>query len=299
MVAMAAGESVADLLGHLDRVSEAGRRAAANVRPSHGPRIPHTEDMFRPSWRPPPAKEDVKRLISDSSRSFARFGKQAGSDFERPCSKRLKPKILDQWTQERKDIPDRTFAKCSSTIRYSAQSEPFPEPHDGLCHGLHQEWLRNHQTARDKHIHAVYHALERVKKAEERLESHEFKRQLARDLLSRPNALVLPEFGSKARSSLGKAKHAIAASRAFSLAANIDRLAVEEAQDKAMVEKAKSAPELRPRPPTPEGQVKHLQRWAGPDHTPKCFRESTPWREHDEAKDLRKRSASRLSGTHA
>jgi len=287
--------SLQDLFGDLDRTAEAGRRAAADVRPDRGLRTGHGQDGLGPPRRPQPLKEDVQRLTKATcTRSFNRFGKQAGTDFEPPCSKRLKPKVLDPWTEERKSCPERTFAKLSSAIRLQATPEPFPEPHAGLCHRRHQEWLGQHAAARDKHIHATFHALERVKKAEEQLESHEFKRQLARDMLSRSSAVALPEFGENAMNSLSKARKTIAVTRTFNLLAGADRLAREEEADKALLARGKSSPELALRPPTPQGKVKHLRNWAGPDHPPKCFRESTPWREHDEERALRKLAEPRM-----
>lgn len=248
------------------------------------------EDGLGPAWRPPPtkSKEDVKRLLqADRSRNFARFSKQVGSDFEVACSKRLKPQLLDAWTEERKSTPSRTFAKSWSTIKYSATSEPFMEPHPGLCSKRYQEWLRTHEVARDKHIHDTYHALERVKRAEEQYKNHEFKRQLTRDMLSRHQSLQVPELGDNIKSSLQKARKTIAAGRNFGLMAGVDRLLQEEDADKANLEKAKSAPQLALRPPTPKGQVKHLRNWAGPDHPSRSLRESTPWREHDEERALK------------
>jgi len=286
------GGSLQDLFRDLDSAAEARRRV--DVRPDLGPRIMHAEDEFRPVWRPPPAKEDVKRLLeADRTRNFDRFGKKAGTDFEPPCSKRLRPKVLDPWTEDRKDTPARTFAKAYSTIKFQAQSEPFPEPHDGLCHKRTQEWLRQHAMARDKHIHSVYHALQRVQKAEEQLESHEFRRQLARDMLSRSGALVKPNIRANSVIALSKVKAAVAGSRRFHLMAGVDNLQQEEEADKARLEQAKSSPELLLRPPTPKTRAKHLSNWAGPDHPSKCFRESTPWREHDENRALRRLAMSR------
>jgi len=282
--------TIRDLLGDLDRAGEAGRKAAANVRPDHGSRLTATEDAPVAAWRPPPSKDkdDVRRLmLEDRARNFARFGKQAGSDFEPPCSKRLKPAVLDPWTEERKSMPHRSYSKSYSTIKYHAHSKPFVEPHAGLCQKRFQEWLRQHEKDRDKHAYPVYHALERVKKAEEQFKNHEFKRQLTRDMLSRPTALMLPEFSSAAKTKLAKAKMAISVGRNFGLAAGFDRLVQEEERDRALVEKAKSAPQLALRPPTPKGSVKHLRNWAGPDHPVRSLRESTPWRENDEDRALK------------
>jgi len=296
MAAAAAGGMLQDLFDDLDRSSAAGRRASADVRPDRGPRITHAEDEVGPGWRPPPANDDVKRLMqAESRRDFVRFGKQAGTDFEPPCTKRMKPALLSMWAEERKGVPDRSFAKTFSTIKFSA--EPLPEPHAGLCNKRHQEWLAKHAKARDKHTHPVYYALERVKKGEERLASHEFKRQLTRDMLSRPAALTLPDLQGNAKKGLGRAKTAIATSRFFKQAVGVDILAQEETADEALLARMKSAPALALRPPTPQGRAKHLRNWAGPDRTVKCFRESTPWREHDEERALRTRRVSQNART--
>jgi len=287
----ACARTLQDLLGDLDRAAEAGRKAATDVRPDHGPRImTAAEEGLRAAWRPPPSrnKEDVKReMQADRARNFARFGKQAGSDFEPACSKRLKPQVLDPWTEERKDVPDRTFAKSYSTIQFHAHSEPLPEPHSSLCSKHYQEVLRQHQRERDKHINPVYHALQRVKKVEEQLQNHEYKRQLTRDMVSRSAALALPTYSNNVKSTLAKARRAIATGRQFGLAVGVDRLAQEEDRDKARLEKAKSAPALALHPQTPQGAAKHLRNWTGPDHPARCLRESTPWREHDEGRALK------------
>jgi len=286
--AVTSGETLCDITGQLERAAEAGRRAS-ELRPTRGPRIPHTEDEFRPTWKQPPAKEDVRRVLAaDRARHFARFGKHAGGDFSTP--KRLAPVILDPWTQDRLISPDRRFAKSASTIRYHAHSEPFGQPHDSLCHGLHQEWLRKHYVARDRHVHSVYHALQAVDRAAEKLESHTQKRQLARDLLTRQSSMDLPQFSDGVKKSLNKVRKAVASSRAFHKAANIDRLAEDESNDQAKLEHAKSAPALCLRPPTPEGRASHLRRWAGPEHSLKYLRESTPWREQDEGRALAARA---------
>lgn len=258
-------------MDHLSRASQAGKQAAADIRPTHGLRIPRAEYEFRPIWQPPPSKEEFRRLVKERNRqSFVCFGKKEGTYFEDPRAKRMVPKVLDTWTQGRIDTPDRTFAKSPSTIRYRAHSEPFPEPHDGLCHEFHQEWLSRHRLERDQRIHPVYHALERVRRAQEQLDSHAQKRQLARDLLSRREAMDLPEFSSNVKRGLAKVKIAVASTRAFRLAKNTDVADMEE-RDRVLLERAKSAPALALNPPKLECTVKHGRQWACQDQ---CCRSS-------------------------
>merc|ERR1712139_299752 len=53
--------------------------------------------------------------------------------------------------------------------------------------------------------------------------------------------------------------------------------------------RTKSEPALWLRPPTPEGEVKHLHKWLGPDRTLCHFSESTPWERVAENNELVRR----------
>lgn len=278
------GDSLEGLLGHLERSSAAARLAEASLRAPVGPRIPHMQDRWVPEWRPPPDKDEVKKHITgDCTKTFVRFTKNVGTEFEAPGY--MKPKHLDTWTAKRVVMPDRSFAKLRSQINYRAQSEAIPEPLDGLCNEMHQRWLRRHYAQRDRHVHEVYHALERVHRAEDSLNEIRRKRELTRDLLSR-KSVSMPNLGEKAVSSLARVRQAVQTVRNFRTTQAVDPLAEEESKAKAKLAHAKSASCLLFRPPTPDGQVKHLRSWAGPDKPLRYLRESTPWREQDEVREL-------------
>lgn len=54
-----------------------------------------------------------------------------------------------------------------------------------------------------------------------------------------------------------------------------------------------AAPALQLRLNTPPTQVRHLRAWAGSDRVNSCLRESTPWREQDAQRELKKLAATR------
>lgn len=292
---MAGGESLETLLAQCDAAKAAGREAGA-IRPDKGPRIARIEDVHNPTFRPPPKKEDVKRLIaSDISRHFVGFTRSAGGEMGAIPSY-MKPKFLSPWTVERMNQPERTY-KCPRGVappRFRSQPELFPEPRDSLCHPMHRRWLKEHKKARDKHVNPIYHALKQVEKSQEQLEAHRERRELTRELLT-SDARAPPVMSDGAKATLKKVKHAVAISRAFHKAARIDVLALEEQKDKDRLEKAKSSPVLRLRAPTPENQARHLRRWAGTDGALRSLRESTPWRTQDEDREVKARQTKRLT----
>merc|ERR1712232_1296836 len=131
-------------------------------------------------------------------------------------------------------------------------------------HPMHREWLQQHKTTCDKHIHEVYHALKRVELCEEKEKEIQRQREKTRDMIGRPPLvqLDLPESG---KAGLRKAQMAVKVARAFNETQGIDLLRDEESRHKDATVRAKSAPCLALKPPTPKNRPRHLRNWAGTD----------------------------------
>lgn len=275
-----------DLLGQMDRTVRELRRSETELRPTKGPRIPHSEDLWVPTWKPPPAKEDVKALVSGGNytKTFVRFVKNAGSEFHASPGY-LKPNVLSVITASRVNVPDRTFAKLPSTIYFHAQSEPISEPTDDMCGEAHRKWLDKHYKQRDHHIHEVYHALEHVDRMKRRVESHARKREFTTDLLTKGGAEGT-HTSDKTKSAFQKMQHAVKSARVFRSSTTIDPLAEAERKDKAKYELAKSAPCLRLSEPVPDYYVRHIRPWKDAERPLRCLQTSTPWLTADESREL-------------
>lgn len=245
------------------------------------------------SFRPRPSKEEVRaKMNREAARNFKNHSKNVGGEFR--AEPRLKPKVLDSWTQARLVQPDRTIEKAPSGPRFRAQLEEFPATSDEMCTEMHQAWLKKHKILRDRQIHAEYHALTRIEKAKVACEETAQKKALARDLISRDH-LDMPKMSAKNKAALAKVKMAVSCSRLFNRSVGIDKLEEGEAKCRAELEKARSASVLHARPRTPEHRPRHLEPWGGPDTVPRSFMEGKSWREKDDDREL---SLRRMCGTH-
>jgi len=262
------------------RITDLGRAASDGSLPS----LPKSEDTFRPKFRPPPSRDEVKQLLlNDTSRGYRSCGRIQGEIFS--ASERLRPKVLSPRTIARLNVPDRTFAKSRSQISFHAQPEVMPGLTDDSCTEMHRDWLKAHRTRRDREMHPEFHALNRIDKAAAAVEDIAKMKAVARDIISRDHAWK-PSFSSGALQSLAKVKKAVKGARAFNKAGGIDLLAMEEERMQEEVRRAKAAPCLNVRPPAPQGRVTHAQGWAGPDRNIRYLRESTPWRQQDDTRNL-------------
>jgi hypothetical protein len=278
------------LFALLDATSAAGKEADA-IRKDRDPRIPKLEHYVSYEWRPPPSHDEVLKMVSgDCCRRFNRTTRHNGDIFRKENILKHK-KELHFWEQHQitNAVPERSIKnpwKNPGLIRYHAQSDPLPEPHEGQLHQQHREWLQTHHVQRDKHLYPVYHALKRVERAEQKAKEVQAQRETARDLMTR-KALVNPEFSEGVKEKLGKAKLAIRSTRAFNKLQGIDAVAEEEAKHKDLLLRAKSAPALELKVSTPRHRARHLRTWTGPDRrqlwaqtdlglkhtTPGCFQE--------------------------
>merc|ERR1719240_1167353 len=125
--------------------------------------------------------------------------------------------------------------------------------------------------------------MNRLEKAQAIKKEHDKRRQDTRDMMSRKN-MVQKNISPRAQQNLNKLRALVKVSHAFhaNIGIQVDTVAAEEVADRVRVERAKSAPALQIRPPQPDGEVTHLNKWLGPDHPLRSLRESTPWREQDE-----------------
>lgn len=286
-----------ELLSHLDNVAAAGREANA-IRRDTGPRIPRAQDMEGPGWHPPPSREVVRQSITGQcSRRFNRTVKAAGEPFTKSSDIGfLKPKVLRQWVAERAVQPNRSFDNPNHKVppRFRSQPEALPEPHEMQLHPMHRTWLKQHKKEYDGHVYEVYHALKRVDRAERKDQEIQRQREMTRDMIDRP-LLVDIKLPAKAKAGLQKAKLAVQMTRAFNQSVGIDLLGEEEALHRDATLRAKSAPCLALKVPTPRHRPRHLRNWAGPDRrfkwtqTDRCLRHTTPWIAQDEEHEIKTR----------
>lgn len=283
------------LLSHLDTVTLAGREATA-LRQVKGPRIPRQIDLEPPGWQPPPSREDVrKKITGQCSRRFNRTVKAAGEPFTKTFDIGfLRPKVLNEWVADRTMQPSRNKSDLNHKAppRFDIQSRKFEEPNDMQLHPMHREWLQQHRTTRDKHIHEVYYALKKVDACEEKAKEIQRQREKTRDMIGRPPLvkLDLPESG---KAVLRKAQMAVKVARAFNETQGIDNLRDEEARHQEATVRAQSAPCLALKPASPKNRVRHLRNWTGPDRrfkwtqTDRCLRHTTPWMAQEEEHELK------------
>lgn len=290
-----------DMLGHLSSLSATLKAVEADPRPEIGPRIPIAQDRWQPVWKPPPDKRNIAKSKGQTVQpEFVRFVKTAGDMFHVDPGF-VRGKILETRVINRLGVPDRTFAHLPAQIRYHAQPEPMPAPTDDMCTGLHQKWLQKHHKARDKYVYEVYHALNKVDKAQSIIDEERRRRELAREAVT-SGALELSKMSEAARRGILKLKRAVKSSRAFRDSAKdaavargdkkqahaLDIHKQQTEKNQAYLEKCKSAPCLHLRPPTPYGQVKHLRAWAAPNRSLRLLKETTPLRERDDLRELQR-----------
>mmetsp|Transcript_85238 Transcript_85238/g.275086 ORF Transcript_85238/g.275086 Transcript_85238/m.275086 type:complete len:318 (-) Transcript_85238:97-1050(-) len=262
----------------LSDLGRAGAVAGEGLLPKH-------EDQFRPAFKPKPSKEEVKQLLkNDATRNYKNCVRPQGDVFGTPD--RMRPeKMHDTWTLSRMNVPDRTFKKDWSLIKYHSHPELMPEPNMSSMTQMHRQWLKSQGTRRDKELHDEYHALQAIDRAKVKVEDISQKKAIARDIMSREHA-VKPNFSGREKLALGKVKAAVAVTRMFNKMGGIDRLAEEEERARQALTKAKSVPCLRVRPLTPEGRATHHQAWGPTDPNARHLRESTPWRQADDSRSL-------------
>lgn len=251
---MVADDSLKGLLNQLDSVAAAARREAV-PRQISGPRVPHLEDQFLSggAWQPPPSKKDIKEEAARAKSSyrppFCQYNNTAGDAFA--SNGRLKPCILGVWAQQRVVQPDKVFTtpKGFKGYRGHHQSEPISEPHDGMCSTQHRTWLQSHYAQRDKHLFPAYHALGKLDELQK----------------SVPNIETLIKRAPPCEAEILVRKH--------------QKL-------KEQIVKVKSEPALRVRVPTPDGEFRHVRRWAGNDMSGTWLQKSTYGRDQDENRQI-------------
>eukprot|EP00933_Yihiella_yeosuensis_P025279 TRINITY_DN19631_c0_g4_i1.p1 TRINITY_DN19631_c0_g4~~TRINITY_DN19631_c0_g4_i1.p1 ORF type:complete len:341 (-),score=45.33 TRINITY_DN19631_c0_g4_i1:86-1108(-) len=292
--------SLDDLIGHLESTHSLVKAIEADPRPQIGPRIPLTEHRWKPAWKPPPDKRNIKKQPGDVVQPpWVRFVRNAGEDFHpRDKMPYLRAQIIDGRTAQRVNMPERTYSHLPSQIRYHAQSEPIPEPTDDMCHEIHRKWLQKHYKERDRHIYEVYHSLNRVDKAKQEVEEHQRRKEMAREMLGRVHDRS--KMSEACKRGIDKVKRAIASTRAFRMVAKdsaikkgdkekalqFDYTQQEDNKKLAKLERARSHPCLRIRPPSPKGEVAHIRAWGNANVSLRSFKESTPWRENDMTREL-------------
>ncbi|CAJ1359913.1 unnamed protein product [Effrenium voratum] len=200
--AKAGEESLEDLLGFLERQRSEKLAEEADPRPQKGPRIPKLKDRWRPQWSPPLDKRNLTKESGEEVQpAWLRVCRSAGEAFHANPGY-LKPKQLEPRVTERLTMPDRSFAHLPSQIKFS-HDEPLPAPTDALCGEMHRRWLQKHGKARDRHLHEVYYALNRVDKAQEILDADARRMEIARDMISQ-GPIDRPHLSKAARSGIKK-----------------------------------------------------------------------------------------------
>mmetsp|Transcript_110559 Transcript_110559/g.195810 ORF Transcript_110559/g.195810 Transcript_110559/m.195810 type:complete len:302 (-) Transcript_110559:117-1022(-) len=281
-----ADSSMADLLGQLDRTAA---KKAPVLRPDTAPGLLKLEHVLDSEWRPPPSKGAVKQHVNACAvRNFNQFLKTTvGDEFGKYPNWR--PQVPEYWESVRTVMPQRSVRPPPHTAppRYRSQPEFFPEGKDEQCHPIHRQWLRKHQKERENHVYPVVAALQRVDRAKDIERVHAMRREIARDLMTRP-ALVQPKFSAETKAKIDRTKMKLRTARALKGDAAISAMKEEEKEDKARIEKAKSSPALYLKVPTPRSRARHIHRWTGPDRTIKALlKESTPWRDEGEMRELK------------
>lgn len=261
-------------------------------------RLPHMDDMAGPGWQAPPDKNELKKSVDKSSlRRFNKYSQCIGTELH-PQIGKLKPKVLNQWTQERAMMPSRNFEypKHHPGFRFNAQSESIQEPTDDMLHPQHGAWLAQHKVKRDKDWFPIYYAMDDLDKANAIKAGHDERKLIARDLLSR-RQINPPQFSARVSATIKKIKMAVKVSHAFHANAGVKNssLAEEEKEDKARIIRCETTPALHLRPPSPEGRPKHMNPMKGTDRTGRHLRTTTPGPIQDEARAVKNRMRATFS----
>lgn len=286
-------DSMDGLLAQLDATSARGFKENA-IRSSSGPRIPYLHEVTNLAWRPPPKMDDLREKNNASPTRFKQYVKNAGSAFAEPAYP--KPKLLNMWVAERAVQPDRTHetnhSKSIAPPRSDFQSRPLPEPTDEILGDQHRDWLQLHYKEHEAKAYPIAHALNKVHKAKTTYEAHAAMREMTRDMVTRQpkDQAMAPKLGLNAKRGLAKAMVQVKIGRNFKgiMGKELDPLKEEEAKDKKILIKARSAPALRFYESVPAARPEHLRRFAYTTQALRRLRESTPWQHYDETLDLKK-----------
>lgn len=259
--------------------------------------MPKLEHMISYEWRPPPSREDIRKVTSkDCTRRFKTAQKQAGDLFRKEGILRH-PIEFNQWETHRicNAVPERSIGNPKGRpglFRYHAQSDDLPPPTDEMLHPQHGSWLKEHYVQRDKHLYPVFHAKLRVGKAEEKAARTQTQRELTRDLTTRPQ-LMSPHLSDGVKCKLAKAKLAVTTTRHLNKLVGHDAVAeAEELAKQALLRRIRSEPALELKPATPRHRAKHLRSWKGPDRrfawtqTDHCLKHTTPGLQQEEEHEL-------------
>lgn len=291
-VATARPSGMEDLFKQLDAAGDARRIASAGrMTQVRGGGMPKSIDTWLADykWKPKPSHSEVKDMMGSSFRSgFITYNKHIGDDVGERFTP-WKPEILDGWaavkaTQSR----DAKRPKGTAPARFPIHSNPLPEPPDSLCVKGHQEWLEKHAVEADRKIYSVYYARKNMDRAMAKAEERNVQRAIARDMLTR-GQLDMPDFSEGVKQSLAKVKRVVHAVGAFAEGSDFkaQQEANEKRQEEEMIQRAKSAPALQLRPPTPQGRVKHVVDWRSNNRHLRHLRSSTPWVEDDGMRELK------------
>mmetsp|Transcript_31440 Transcript_31440/g.57044 ORF Transcript_31440/g.57044 Transcript_31440/m.57044 type:complete len:184 (-) Transcript_31440:32-583(-) len=152
-----------------------------------------------------------------------RFGGRGIAQFSVPGI--LKPRDLDVLSAQRVFQPDRNFKRERPVLPCRGSGDVFGNPDDKLCSRQHREWLNQHYAQRKLHLNPLVCAARRRDRIQEELDTVTYQLNFLVDMDS----------------------------------ATIDMLTASEKELKKKLQKASSAPVLRTRPPTPKGQVRHVE----------------------------------------
>lgn len=292
------------LLKHVGDVKASHREATA-PRQIKGPRIPHAGDAHK-EWRPPMTKSQLKQMKVEVQKPFNQFLCSTSEPLD------TKPGYIDlgimpHWERVRLVQPARSYEypkRDDPRGRYYSRSQPelFRPATEDMMHGQHREWLKQHHVARQRHLHPVYHALREVDKAKAVLDSHTELRSMTHDLRvqaedaqpsSHEMAPAAKEGMAKFARGVKKLRGQMVATKVFQSEIGKDYFHKQEEDDRLRVERAKSTPVLQLRTPTPPGRARHLRKWGLANASSRSLRESTPWRDQDEERELEGRGQSR------
>lgn len=247
-----------DLFAQLDAASTALReqdRTCGRERSDMGI-LPRVTDTYLASetWRPPTwatAKKEAHELFVAGHRHKPTFCATAQCNTEFSSPGIVRGKILDSWTASRVTQPDKVSNNPKGYRGYCAMpGREMPGTHDDMCSEQHRKWLDGHHVQREQHLHPVYTAVKRVTGIADQVEN-------AKEAIKCAGS---PEQRSK--------------------------LQTKQSLLETRLQKAKSDPVLTTRVPTPEGRMKHLHKWEGPQKAGNSFQQSSPWQGVHEEREV-------------
>lgn len=225
--------------------------------------LPRVTDGYlaSPGWRPPivtQAKKEAQELYASGHRHKPSFCTTTRAAGEFSSTGMLKGQALDHWESLRVMQPDRVFNNPKGHRGYCPRpGAEFPAPQDGMCSEMHRNWLQGHYAQRARHLHPVDVAVKRVEQL--------------RSALKENDDAIKCAWSDEERSEL---------------------VAKAEKLEKRLA-KAESDPVLV-RVPTPDGHVRHLRKFAGPERAGKTFQQSAPWQALTEERELLNRGTGTL-----